>query len=363
MDSWKPGWLASLPVVNPTLAVFLRRGRQLGALLAMALLSVQLFAPAAGAATIAQKRAQAARLAAEIETAENRVSIAAERVNVARIKADSLRMQVADAEAKMADADRRAGLVKAELRSQAVNTYMRGGAAPATVKGGDPARADAYVRMLAGAATDALDDMRATKINMAQRRDELNRARAQAEAALASVKADERAATAADAALRATLRKVTGELATLVAAEQNRRTGRNQAAAQRRFGSEKFGPIPGVSAGASNAVNYARAQLGKPYHWGGAGPDSFDCSGLTMMAWRAGGVSLPHSSQSQYSSTTHIPLSAVQPGDLIFYYSDIHHVGIYVGGGQIIAATHTGDYVRQMSMYYSPPVGAGRPGA
>jgi cell wall-associated NlpC family hydrolase len=57
-----------------------------------------------------------------------------------------------------------------------------------------------------------------------------------------------------------------------------------------------------------------------------------------------------------------VPLSAVQPGDLIFYYSDIHHVGIYVGGGQIIAATHTGDYVRQMSMYYSPPVGAGRPG-
>ena len=117
-----------------------------------------------------------------------------------------------------------------------------------------------------------------------------------------------------------------------------------------------------MSAGASAAVNFARAQIGKPYHWGGAGPDSYDCSGLTMMAWRAGGVSLPHSSQAQYSGTTHVPLSAVQPGDLIFYYGDISHVGIYVGGGDIIAATHTGDYVREMSMYYTTPAGAGRPG-
>jgi len=347
--------------VNPSKAVVLRRGRQLGALLVMAIVAVQMLAPVASADPLSAKRAQAARLADEIERAENRVSIAAERVNVARIKVDSLRSQVADAEAKMRDADARTGRVKTELRAQAVQTYMRGGQPLAAANGADPARAGAYVRLMATAATDAIDEMRATKINMAQRRDELNRSRAAADAALAAVKADERAANAADAALRASLAKVNGELASLVAAAQGRRTAKNEAAAKRRFGSEKFGPIPGVSAGASNAVNYARAQLGKPYHWGGAGPDSFDCSGLTMMAWKAGGVSLPHSSQSQYSSTTHVPLSAVQPGDLIFYYSDIHHVGIYVGGGQIIAATHTGDYVRQMSMYYSPPVGAGRP--
>jgi cell wall-associated NlpC family hydrolase len=350
--------------VNPKKAVFLRRGRQLGTALALAVLAVQLSAPLASADAISQKRAQAARLADEIERAATKQEIAAERVNNARIRAEAVHAGVADATAKMQAADQRAGEVKNELRTQAVATYIRSGQPPAVATGGDPSRAGAYVRVLAGAATDAIDQMRATKINMAQRRDELQRAQTQADAALAAVKADERAANAADAALRNTLAKVNGELAQLVTAEQNRRAGRNQSVAQKRVAGLKvsFGPVPGVSAGASNAVNYARAQVGKPYKWAGAGPDSFDCSGLTMMAWKAGGVSLPHSSQSQYSGTTHVPLSAVQPGDLIFYYSDIHHVGIYVGGGQIIAATHTGDYVRQMSMYYSSPVGAGRPG-
>jgi cell wall-associated NlpC family hydrolase len=362
MDSRAPYSLGFPSVVNPTKADFFRRGRTLGLVAALAFMAVQLIAPTAGAATVAQKRAEAARLADEIDKAEQRQEIAAERVNSARIKADGLRKGVADAEAKMRDADARASAVKNELKSEAVKTYMRGGQGPSVAAGSDPARASAYVQFVTSAATDAIDEMRAVKINMGQRRDELKAAQRQAESALAAVKAEERAANDADAALLAKLARVKGELASLVAAEQNRRTGRYEAAAKRRMGSEKFGPVPGVSAGASNAVNYARAQLGKPYHWGGAGPDSFDCSGLTMMAWKAGGVSLPHSSQSQYSSTTHVPLSAVQPGDLIFYYSDIHHVGIYVGGGQIIAATHTGDYVRQMSMYYSPPVGAGRPG-
>jgi len=348
--------------VNPTKAVFLRRGRQLGTVLALALMAVQLWVPVASADSLSQKRALAARLADQLDQAEQRQEIAAERVNQARIKADSLRAGVADAEVKMKQADARAGEVRTELRTQAVDSYMHSGQAPTFNPAADPARAGAYVRALTGSATEAIDAMRAQKINMAQRRDELNRAKSQADAALAAVRADERAANAADAQLRSMLAKVKGDIANLVAAEQNRRTGRNEATAKLRLGKVSFGPIPGVSAGASNAVNFARAQLGKPYHWGGAGPDSYDCSGLTMMAWKAGGVSLPHSSQSQYSSTTHVPLSAVQPGDLIFYYSDIHHVGIYVGGGQIIAATHTGDYVRQMSMYYSPPIGAGRPG-
>jgi cell wall-associated NlpC family hydrolase len=348
--------------VIPTKAVLIRRGRLLGAVMAMALLATLAIAPAAHADPLSAKRAEAARLAAELERSEIRLGQAAERVNVARIKADSLKRQVADAEAKMRQADQRSGQVKAQLKEAAVTTYMHGGQPPAEIAGGDPARAGAYVRALASSATDAIDEMRALKINMAQRRDELNKSRAAADAALIAVKADVRAAQAADAQMRASLSKVKGDLARLVAAEQARRSSRYQADATKRFANQKFGPIPGVSAGASAAVNFARAQLGKPYRWGGAGPDSYDCSGLTMMAWRQGGVSLPHSSQAQYSGTTHVPLSAVQPGDLIFYYSDIHHVGIYVGGGQIIAATHTGSYVKTLSMYYAPPVGAGRPG-
>src|SRR5947208_2037636 len=83
--------------------------------------------------------------------------------------------------------------------------------------------------------------------------------------------------------------------------------------------------MPTVKAGAATAVNTAKAQLGKPYVYGGAGPDSFDCSGLTMYAWRAGGVGLPHSAEMQYNSIAHISVSQLQPGDLVFFYTPIEH--------------------------------------
>ena len=116
----------------------------------------------------------------------------------------------------------------------------------------------------------------------------------------------------------------------------------------------------GGSGSAAAAVAYARAQVGKPYCYGGSGPGCFDCSGLTMMAWARAGVSLPHSSASQYNVGRRISASELQPGDLIFYYSPISHVSIYIGGGQRISATHTGDYVRVQSLG-SSIVGYARP--
>jgi cell wall-associated NlpC family hydrolase len=116
----------------------------------------------------------------------------------------------------------------------------------------------------------------------------------------------------------------------------------------------------GGGGGATAVVAYARAQVGKPYCYGGSGPGCFDCSGLTMMAWRQAGVSLPHSSAAQYSVGRRISASELQPGDLIFYYSPISHVSVYIGGGQRISATHTGDYVRVQSLG-SSIVGYARP--
>jgi peptidoglycan DL-endopeptidase CwlO len=116
----------------------------------------------------------------------------------------------------------------------------------------------------------------------------------------------------------------------------------------------------GGGGGASAVVAYARAQVGKPYCYGGEGPGCFDCSGLTMMAWRQAGVSLPHSSSAQYNVGRRISASELQPGDLIFYYSPISHVSVYIGGGQRISATHTGDYVRVQSLG-SSIVGFARP--
>jgi peptidoglycan DL-endopeptidase CwlO len=113
-------------------------------------------------------------------------------------------------------------------------------------------------------------------------------------------------------------------------------------------------PVPPPSSGGSGAgaaaVRYAMAQVGKPYCYGGAGPSCYDCSGLTMQAWAQAGVSLPHSSSAQYGVGRHISASELQPGDLVFYYSPISHVSIYIGNGQRVSATHTGDYVKVQSL-------------
>jgi cell wall-associated NlpC family hydrolase len=114
--------------------------------------------------------------------------------------------------------------------------------------------------------------------------------------------------------------------------------------------------------GSSTAVRYAYAQLGKPYQWAGAGPNAFDCSGLTMQAWGAAGVYLPHLAQGQYDMTRHVPLSDVLPGDLIFFGTPnaVYHVGIYIGGGQMIDAPETGQNVSISSIYWTDLLGAGR---
>ncbi|MEX2393167.1 MAG: NlpC/P60 family protein, partial [Actinomycetota bacterium] len=100
---------------------------------------------------------------------------------------------------------------------------------------------------------------------------------------------------------------------------------------------------------------------GKPYQWGAEGPDSYDCSGLTMFAWRAGGVSLPHSSRAQFASLPHVPLSQLAPGDLVFSGNPIHHVAIYKGNGVVIQSPQTGEVVREESVWALNPVGAARP--
>jgi cell wall-associated NlpC family hydrolase len=135
------------------------------------------------------------------------------------------------------------------------------------------------------------------------------------------------------------------------------------------------GPVPsgspaqGHSTAAQGraAVRYAKAQLGKPYEWGASGPDTFDCSGLTMMAWRHAGIRLDHYSAAQYDEGTHVSRSELRPGDLVFYAdntndpSTIHHVGIYVGGGQMINAPQTGDVVKYASIDRPDYIGATRP--
>lgn len=117
-----------------------------------------------------------------------------------------------------------------------------------------------------------------------------------------------------------------------------------------------------VSGRAAAAVQYALAQVGDAYVYGAAGPNAFDCSGLTMMAWAQAGVALPHSSSAQYSSGPHVAQSDLQPGDLVFYYSPISHVGIYIGNGMIVHAANPSTGVVVSSVNSMPYSGAVRPG-
>jgi cell wall-associated NlpC family hydrolase len=121
-------------------------------------------------------------------------------------------------------------------------------------------------------------------------------------------------------------------------------------------------PPPYVAGKAGVAINYAYAQLGKPYAWAAAGPGSFDCSGLTMAAWGAAGVGLPHNAEMQWKAMPHIGRSALQPGDLVFYES-LNHVAIYVGNSQVIHAPTFGDHVRIAGIDMMKPYGYGRPRA
>jgi cell wall-associated NlpC family hydrolase len=117
-----------------------------------------------------------------------------------------------------------------------------------------------------------------------------------------------------------------------------------------------------ASGRAAAAVQYALAQVGDSYVYGAAGPSAFDCSGLTMMAWAQAGVALPHSSSAQYGSGPHVSSGDLQPGDLVFYYSPISHVGIYIGNGMIVHAANPGTGVVVASVFSMPYSGAVRPG-
>lgn len=120
---------------------------------------------------------------------------------------------------------------------------------------------------------------------------------------------------------------------------------------------------PPVSGKAGIAVSAAYSQLGVPYKFAAESPgEAFDCSGLTKWSWGRAGVGMPHQSGAQYGSFPHVSNDEAQPGDLIFYYSPIGHVGIYIGGGQMIHAPNTGTTVSIATVHWNKVVGVARPG-
>ncbi|GIE87047.1 C40 family peptidase [Actinoplanes regularis] len=129
-------------------------------------------------------------------------------------------------------------------------------------------------------------------------------------------------------------------------------------------GPYKTGPCPVeyTNDKGGRAAQRACDLVGLPYVFGSEGPNSYDCSGLTKAAWAAVGVHLEHYTKDQWKSGRSVSRSDLQPGDLVFYYSDVHHVAIYIGGGMVVHAPHTGDHVRMATIDRGPIAGYRRPG-
>lgn len=370
---------------------------------------------------IADKKAEAAEISEQLAEQGRKISILAEEYNNARLEADRLAERLSSAKADMAKTDGEAKKLRTRLKGQAVDSYVKGGAVPAlamlvqTKLEDDIAVRHQYVESVTSMVSDTLDELRAVKLTLAEQADELSNAQRASREALAAVEASRQEALAAQRAQAKLLDKVEGEIAELVAAEEKRKAeeearrvqaemaarkareeaAAREAAARRAAASTTTSTTttirrtvttaapspttarpgtttttapkpaeptnaPPPSSGAAAAIEEAKRQLGKPYEWGGSGPDTFDCSGLTSWAWRAGGKSLPHSSQAQYSATSRVAFADIQPGDLLFYGNPIHHVALYVGDGQMIEAPETGKNVRYASIYRRDYTGAGR---
>jgi peptidoglycan DL-endopeptidase CwlO len=358
---------------------------------------------------------------ARLEDAQAALGAAAEAYDAARIKLDRRREAADLANAQARQASESLDRARTEVGQLAAQAYIRGGdlgMASAILDSGGPQEMldrTALIRDLAERqqrVVQKLDSARVASeltaeqtaralIEQTEAARRLAETRDQAEAAAGSASAIVRQVTASRTALTtqlAGLRNTSVELETQrqagLEAERQEKLRQQQASAVRSSsgsagatsGTSADGAASGSSSGGSasvgspsagsgggsssggTAVVWAKRQLGLPYLWGGSGPGSYDCSGLTMQAWRQAGVSLPHYAASQYEQSAKISYPQMRPGDLIFYSNDtskpwlIHHVTMYVGNGKMIEAPMTGYNVRIVPIRWDRTMPyAGRP--
>jgi cell wall-associated NlpC family hydrolase len=184
-----------------------------------------------------------------------------------------------------------------------------------------------------------LKQLTADKAQIAQDQKLASSEMAQQNAAVANARTQKNKAVAATAAAKQTISNLT-------AAQQEQITSSGSGSSQNSVN------VPAPNSRAAAAVAYAKSKLGDAYVYAAAGPTTFDCSGLTMMAWEQAGVSLPHNAAAQYDSITHISMQDAKPGDLLFFLdgSSIGHVGIYIGNNTLIDAPRPGLSVREITL-------------
>jgi cell wall-associated NlpC family hydrolase len=304
-------------------------------------------AGSAGAAPADDLRARAQELEQQLATNGAEIAALGEQLNAAQLQVDDAQARIASAKARIEETKAEIARLEDLIDLRAVAIYQKAGLASGLdfLDVGNVAEANArmkYTEVATRRDHQLVSDLAAAKKDLRFEQDEAERTQSQAAAErdrLAQAKAEADAAAAEQQRL---LDQVEGELADLVRQEQERRAASATPAAGR---STWDGPAPSPAGGAAAAVAFAQAQLGKPYEYAASGPDTYDCSGLTMRAWQAGGLSLPHYSGAQAAMFPRVPLDQLAPGDLITTSSWPAHIGIWVGGGYI-HATHTGDVIR-----------------
>jgi cell wall-associated NlpC family hydrolase len=203
-------------------------------------------------------------------------------------------------------------------------------------------------------ATDSLETLTETQSDLKTAKATVQQKLSDARELLSQLTAEEKARLAAiEKKKQEEAARKAAELAQQQAAEQKAAEEAAAAeAAESSSSSSSTATDSSYATKAEKALAFARSQIGKPYVWGATGPDSYDCSGLTQAAWNAAGISLPRTTYDQVNAGTTVSLANAQPGDLVFFYDDVTHVGIYIGNGKMIHAPKPGAYVREESIFY-----------
>ncbi|MEV6191747.1 NlpC/P60 family protein [Streptomyces sp. NPDC051920] len=357
------------------------------ALATAALTSVALLSQTANAAPSAEPRPSIEEVSKKVDDLYHQAESATEKYNATKEKTAKQRKRVDTLLDDVARRTEKLNTAREELGSFAAAQYRTGAAAPDTATlllADDPqdyfdqtqlmnrlttrqkAAVDDYITEQAATtkkrteATENLESLTASQKALKTSKAEVQRKLAAARDLLSDLNAEEKARLAA-------IEKKKQEQAAAKAAELARQQAAAEKAAQEQSSDSTAGSATGSADGSSSgstatdssastkaakALAFARAQIGKPYVWGATGPDSYDCSGLTQAAWKAAGVSLPRVTYDQVNAGTTVSLADAQPGDLVFFYDDISHVGVYIGDGMMIHAPKPGAYVREESIYY-----------
>jgi len=332
-----------------------------GALALLLVFSASVATATFSAAAPSRKEVEAAK--AKLAALNERLSLLDEQLNQEQIKLDQIQARLGDAREAAADAQATADDATADLNARAARAYQGVGSELELLLGstsfGEFSDRLEYMSRLAQADADTATEAANARQKARWAAEQASQAQKEQQSVLASVRQKESELKSGIADARALYEQLNKKYHAALAAAA---AAAAAAANVRTVYPPPGGPPPAPNPRAQAAVDAAYSVIGTPYVFGAADPNvGFDCSGLTMWAWAHAGVSLPHSSEMQYGVLPHLSRSDLQPGDLLFFYSPIHHVGMYIGGDRMIDANHPGDVVNIRPVNWDDYVGAGRP--